>query len=71
MKKSLIVLLLTFGSVVSYAQEIKWMTFNEAMELQKKKSKTHFYGCLHGLVRTLQNVRQKHVSRSKIRRIHY
>lgn len=42
MKKSLIVLLLTFGSVVSYAQEIKWMTFNEAMELQKKNPKPIF-----------------------------
>lgn len=42
MKKNLILLLLTIGSFASYAQEIKWMTFNEAMELQKKNPKPIF-----------------------------
>lgn len=42
MKKTLIALLLIVGSVVSNAQEIKWMTFNQAIELQKKNPKPIF-----------------------------
>jgi thioredoxin-related protein len=42
MKKNLLVFLLTIGSFVSQAQEIKWMTFNEAIEAQKKNPKPIF-----------------------------
>ena len=42
MKKNLIVFFLTIGSFVCYSQEIKWMTFNEALEAQKKDPKPIF-----------------------------
>ena len=42
MKKNIILFLLAIGSCATYAQEIKWMTFNEAMEAQKKNPKPIF-----------------------------
>jgi thioredoxin-related protein len=42
MKKNLLVFLLSIGSFVSHAQEIKWMTFNEAIAAQKKNPKPIF-----------------------------
>jgi thioredoxin-related protein len=42
MKKNLLVFLVAIGSFISHAQEIKWMTFNEALEAQKKTPKPIF-----------------------------
>ena len=42
MKKNLLVLFLIFGTFVSFSQEIKWMTFNEAIAAQKKNPKPIF-----------------------------
>ena len=42
MKKVVLVLSLSLLSVVSFAQEIKWMTMNEALEAQKKDPKPIF-----------------------------
>ena len=42
MKKLVLVLSLSLLSVVSFAQEIKWMTMNEAIEAQKKDPKPIF-----------------------------
>lgn len=42
MKKVILLLLLAIGTSASYAQEIKWMSFNEAMEAQKKNPKPIF-----------------------------
>ena len=42
MKKLVLVLSLSLLSVVSFAQEIKWMTMNEALEAQKKDPKPIF-----------------------------
>lgn len=42
MKKYLMVFVLTIGSLVANAQEIKWMTFNEAIAAQKKNPKPIF-----------------------------
>jgi thioredoxin-related protein len=42
MKKNFLVFLLAIGGYVSQAQEIKWMTFNEAIEAQKKTPKPIF-----------------------------
>lgn len=42
MKKAILVLSLSLLSIVSFAQEIKWMTMNEALEAQKKDPKPIF-----------------------------
>lgn len=42
MKKYLMVFVLAIGSLVANAQEIKWMTFNEAIAAQKKNPKPIF-----------------------------
>ena len=42
MKKYLLVFVLAIGSLVANAQEIKWMTFNEAIAAQKKNPKPIF-----------------------------
>ena len=42
MKKYLLVFVLAIGSLVANAQEIKWMTFNEAIVAQKKNPKPIF-----------------------------
>lgn len=42
MKKYLMVFVLVIGSLVANAQEIKWMTFNEAIAAQKKNPKPIF-----------------------------
>jgi thioredoxin-related protein len=42
MKKVVVVLSLTLLSMVSFAQEIKWMTMNEALEAQKNNPKPIF-----------------------------
>ena len=42
MKKIVVVLSLSLLSMVSFAQEIKWMTMNEALEAQKKDPKPIF-----------------------------
>ena len=50
MKKIILVLSLSLLSIVSFAQEIKWMTMDEALKAQEKEPKPIFYGCLHRLV---------------------
>ena len=42
MKKNLLVFFLILGTFVSFSQEIKWMTFNEAIASQKKNPKPIF-----------------------------
>lgn len=42
MKKVILFLLFTLGSITIQAQEIKWMTFDEAIEAQKKNPKPIF-----------------------------
>ena len=42
MKKNLLVFFLILGTFVSFSQEIKWMTFNEAIAAQKKNPKPIF-----------------------------
>jgi thioredoxin-related protein len=42
MKKVLLILSLSLLSMVSFAQEIKWMTMDEALEAQKKEAKPIF-----------------------------
>lgn len=42
MKKLVLVLSLSLFSIVSFAQEIKWMTMSEALEAQKKDPKPIF-----------------------------
>ncbi|MDV6168952.1 thioredoxin family protein [Flavobacterium sp. DG1-102-2] len=42
MKKILLALFLTLGAVTVQAQEIKWMTMDEALVAQKKKAKPIF-----------------------------
>ena len=42
MKKYLLVFVLAIGSFAANAQEIKWMTFNEAIAAQKKNPKPIF-----------------------------
>lgn len=42
MKKTILILSLSLLSMVSFAQEIKWMTINEALEAQKKDPKPIF-----------------------------
>lgn len=42
MKKLLITLVLVFATVATQAQEIKWMTFDEAIAMQKKNPKPIF-----------------------------
>ncbi len=42
MKKALLILSLSLISLVSSAQEIKWMTMDEALEAQKKEAKPIF-----------------------------
>lgn len=42
MKKLIFILSLSLLSMVSFAQEIKWMTMNEALEAQKKDPKPIF-----------------------------
>ncbi|WP_339887577.1 thioredoxin fold domain-containing protein [uncultured Flavobacterium sp.] len=42
MKKVILVLSLSLLSIVSFAQEIKWMTMDEAIEAQKKDPKPIF-----------------------------
>lgn len=42
MKKSLLLVLFTLASVITYAQEVKWMTMKEALEAQKKNKKPIF-----------------------------
>jgi len=42
MKKILVLLFLTFGAIAAQGQEIKWMTFDEAIKAQKKNPKPIF-----------------------------
>jgi len=42
MKKILLALFLTLGAITLQAQEIKWMTMDEALTAQKKKAKPIF-----------------------------
>ena len=42
------------------AQEIKWMTFDQAIAAQKKKPKKYFIDVYTNLVWTLQNVSEQH-----------
>ena len=42
MKKILLMLFLTVGAITAQAQEIKWMTFDEAIKAQKKNPKPIF-----------------------------
>jgi len=42
MKKSLLLVLFALASVISYGQEVKWMTMKEAIEAQKKNKKPIF-----------------------------
>jgi len=42
MKKLLITLVLVFATTITQAQEIKWMTFDEAIAMQKKNPKPIF-----------------------------
>lgn len=42
MKKILLILILSLNGLVSFGQEIKWMTMNEALEAQKKDPKPIF-----------------------------
>ena len=42
MKKVLLTLLIALGSVAVQAQEIKWMTMDEALTAQKKKARPIF-----------------------------
>ena len=51
----LLLILFSFGNIA--AQEINWMTMNEALAAQKKNPKKIFYGCVHHVVRSLQNAR--------------
>ncbi|OIQ21795.1 MAG: thioredoxin [Flavobacterium sp. MedPE-SWcel] len=42
MKKILLILFVALGTMVTQAQEIKWMSLNEALEAQKKEAKPIF-----------------------------
>lgn len=42
MRKIILLLTISLLSVVSYAQEVNWMTFEQAIEAQKKNSKPIF-----------------------------
>src|SRR5690554_1625972 len=42
MKKNLLLVLFTLVSVITYAQEVKWMTMQEALTAQKKNNKPIF-----------------------------
>lgn len=42
MKKLLLTLFVTLGAIATQAQEIKWMTIDEALAAQKKKAKPIF-----------------------------
>jgi hypothetical protein len=50
MKKALLALVFLISTVALKAQEIAWMSMDQALLAQQQTPKKNIYGCLHHLV---------------------